>query len=299
MVNPLEHTRKYPKLAKQLIGVTLPQLEQLIKQGIAINEQRKKEAEEQKIRVNQKGAGRGKNLSEEVEICLTLFYLRQMPIFEVLGIMFDVSRTTANDIFHYWLPILRKLLPCTLLEEWQSSTQNNEFVQALLTSYELLVDSAEQTRERPKNYQEQKKFFSGKKQKHTFKNQFIALPKGTDIVDVIVGERGPEADVNLLRKQQANFSEEQKFKGDKAYVGAERTTTPKKKPPHQELTPEQQNSNKLISQERIYIEHLIRLVKIFRIAAERFRLNPQSYQQVILVICGLVRFRIGALKFSF
>ena len=35
MVNPLEHIRLNPKLAKQLIGLTLPQLEQLIKQAIS------------------------------------------------------------------------------------------------------------------------------------------------------------------------------------------------------------------------------------------------------------------------
>ena len=39
-----------------------------------------------------------------------------------------------------------------------------------------------------------------------------------DIVDVVVGERGPEADVNLLRKQQPNFSDEPNFQGDKAYI---------------------------------------------------------------------------------
>ena len=48
-------------------------------------------------------------------------------------------------------------------------------------------------------------------------------------MDVILGERGPEADVNLLREQQANFSNKQTFTGDKAYIGAERTTTPQKK----------------------------------------------------------------------
>ncbi len=206
MVNPLEHIRLHPKLAKQLIGLTLPQLEQLIKKAIALDKQRKKEVEKDKIRVNKKGAGRAKKLSEDVEICLTLFYLRQMPIFEVLGMIFEVGRTTANDIFHYWLPILQDLLPSSLLEEWEKSLQDNEFVQQLLTSHPLLVDSAEQPRERPKNYQEQKKFFSGKKKRHTFKNQFISLPKGRGIVDVVVGERGPEADVNLLRKQQQNFS---------------------------------------------------------------------------------------------
>ncbi len=53
--------------------------------------------------------------------------------------------------------------PVVSREEWQNAIQNDEFVQQLLTSYELLVDSAEQPRERPKDYQEQKKFFSGKK----------------------------------------------------------------------------------------------------------------------------------------
>ncbi len=299
MENPLEYIRQRPQLAKQLIGLNLPELENLIKQAIALEKQKKKEVEKNKIRVNKKGAGRSKNLPADVEIYLTLFYLRHLPIFEVLGMMFQVCKATANNIFHYWLPILRDLLPCSLLEEWQKLTQNDEFVQQLLTSYELLVDSAEQHRERPKDYQEQKKFFSGKKQRHTFKNQFVSLPKGRDIVDVIVGERGPEADVNLLREQQANFSESQSFTGDKAYIGAEHTTTPQKKPPKRELTPEQKESNKLISQSRIYIEHLIRLVKIFRVAGERFRLNSRTYQQVMLVICGLVRLRIGAFQFSF
>jgi DDE superfamily endonuclease len=46
---------------------------------------------------------------------------------------------------------------------------------------------------------------------------------------------------------------------------------------------------------RIFVEHRIRSVKIFRVVQERFRLNPQKYEQVILTICGIVRFRIGAL----
>ncbi len=299
MANPLEYIRQRPKLAKQLIGLSLPQLEKLIQQAIAMDQQRKKEAELQKVRVNKKGAGRTKNLSADEEICLSLFYLRQMPIFEVLGMMFDVSRTSSNDIFHYWLPILGDLLPSSLLEEWKKAVNDDEFVKELLTSYQLLVDSSEQCRERPKDQEEQEKYYSGKQQTHTFKNQFITLPHGEDIVDVIVAERGPEADVNLLRRQQSNFSEKQTFKGDKAYLGAERTKTPHKKPPKKDLTPEKTAENKQFSSERIYVEHLIRILKIFRIAAERFRLKSSTYQGVMLVICGLVRFRIGAFRFSF
>ena len=56
--------------------------------------------------------------------------------------------------------------------------------------------------------------------------------------------------------------------------------------------------NKKKSQQRIFVEHLIRILKIFRIASERFRLNSKNYEQVILTVCGLVRLRIGALIFS-
>ena len=99
-------------------------------------------------------------------------------------------------------------------------------------------------------------------------------------------------------QQQAKFSPEQQFVGDKAYVGAARTTTPTKKPKGRELTTEQQEENKEISSRRIFIEHLIRRLKIFRIASEKFRLNPKHYKTVILTICGLVRLRLGTFSFS-
>jgi len=41
-----------------------------------------------------------------------------------------------------------------------------------------------------------------------------------------------------------------------------------------------------------FVEHLIRVLKIFRVASERFRLNPSKYEQIIMTICGVVRLRI-------
>ena len=61
------------------------------------------------------------------------------------------------------------------------------------------------------------------------------------------------------------------------------------------LTPEEKRENKVFAQKRIYVEHVIRKTKIFRIAQQRFRLRGKRYPVVMKVICGLVRFRIGAL----
>ena len=91
-----------------------------------------------------------------------------------------------------------------------------EWVKEILTELELIVDSTEQSRERPSEYKDQEKYYSGKKKNHTFKNQIITTPKGTEIVDVIVGEKGPVSDVKILRKQQDKFDKKQKFQGDKA-----------------------------------------------------------------------------------
>lgn len=59
--------------------------------------------------------------------------------------------------------------------------------------------------------------------------------------------------------------------------------------------PQKQEENKAFAQKRVYVEHVIRGVKIFRIAQQRFRLRVNKYRLAMQVICGLVRFRIGAL----
>ena len=91
-----------------------------------------------------------------------------------------------------------------------------------------------------------------KKKNHTLKNQIIMTEKGTEIVDVIVGKRGPESHVNLLIKQQKNFDKEQKFQGDKGYQGAEKTITPQKKPRKQEMPPEIKEDNLKLAKKRIF-----------------------------------------------
>jgi hypothetical protein len=40
-----------------------------------------------------------------------------MTTFQLLGIQFGVSESTANDTFNYWMPILNELLPSSLLEQ--------------------------------------------------------------------------------------------------------------------------------------------------------------------------------------
>jgi hypothetical protein len=295
MTSVLEYITNNPQETKRLIGIDYDSLQQLITQAVALKEQNIVLNEKRKVRIIKPGGGRKPKLSATEQILLTLVYLHHLPTFQMLGVQFGVSESTAHNLFHYWSKILRELLPASLLEQVKKNDLDWEWVKELLVEWELVVDSSEQVRERPKLYQEQKKFYSGKKKNYTLKNQLLVLPNGAEIVDVTVGKPGPSSDINLFRARSAEFAANQKFKGDKGYIGEVQIETPHKKPKKQELTPEQKEENKQISAQRIVIEHVIRLVKIFRVAQERFRLRPQSYERVILTVCGLVRLRVGAL----
>ncbi len=124
------------------------------------------------------------------------------------------------------------------------------------------------------------------------------MPKGKDIVDISAGEPGKKSDIQYFRETEKKFDSKQKFSGDKAYTGEPRIKTPKKKPKKRELTDSEKYQNREFASERIFVEHIIRLVKIFRVAQERFRLNSYKYEQIIMTICGLVRLGIGTFIFS-
>jgi hypothetical protein len=99
-----------------LVGLKYEQLEQLINQALALHIRKQQEMEAKKVRIINKGGGRKVKLSTEEQILLTLIYLRHLATFQLLGIQFGVSESTANDTFNYWYLIQQEVLPSSLLE---------------------------------------------------------------------------------------------------------------------------------------------------------------------------------------
>jgi hypothetical protein len=294
----LDYIHIHPQRTQSLLGISFEDFQQLNEQAKQAQVQNQAKTEAQKVRVNAKGAGRRAQLSLCETMGLCLFYLRHDPTFEVLGMLFEVSKSEAHETFHEGLKLLRQVLPASLFEEFGHDPYLWSVVQELLQEEVLLADSTEQARERPGDDAAQKTCYSGKKRQHTQKTQVLSTADGREIVDVIAGVPGPTADVNLLRQPQERLGCQQRYAADKAYQGAARTTTPYKKPRNQELSESQRAQNQVISKQRIFIEHLIRRLKIFRILTHRFRLSSQRYESVMFAICGLVRLRLGRLDFT-
>ena len=117
MSDILNHIEENPKETKRLIGLEYEQLQKLIQNVERLHQEKQELLESQKVRIIAAGGGRKPKLSVRVQIILTLVYLRHLTTFQLLGIQFGVSESTANDIFNYWLPILQELLPSSLIEQ--------------------------------------------------------------------------------------------------------------------------------------------------------------------------------------
>ena len=117
MAEILNHIEEHPQETQRLIGLDYSELQQLIQNAQRLHYKKQDLLETEKIRIIEKGGGRRPKLSIREQIILTLIYLRHMTTFQLLGIQFGVSESTANSTFNYWLPLLRELLPSSLLEQ--------------------------------------------------------------------------------------------------------------------------------------------------------------------------------------
>jgi len=123
MSNIIEYIHNNPEESQRLLGLHYEDFKKLVDKAIDLEHEKKELAESKKLRIILGGGGRKPKLSRESQIILTLTYLRHLPTFQLLGIQFGVSETTANDTFNYWLPILGELLPASLLSQVKKKRQ--------------------------------------------------------------------------------------------------------------------------------------------------------------------------------
>lgn len=84
---------------------------------------------------------------------------------------------------------------------------------------------------------------------------------------------------------------------DKGYYGIldmhTNTLIPKKKPRNGELSSSQKTLNSKISKFRIFIEHVNRRLKRFKILSYRYRNKQRKHLLRISLICGIYNFELG------
>ena len=135
----------------------------------------------------------------------------------------------------------------------------------------VIVDVTESQIERPKK---QKKFYSGKKKKHTLKTQVIFNASLKQIVSIQI-EIGRKHDLRIARKHIKELLIYPCITVDLAYKEFHQIKSklliPIKKTKNISLPKIAKQINKEISRRRIAIEHINCQLKPFRILTERYR----------------------------
>jgi hypothetical protein len=97
MTSPLERIESHSQEAKRLIGI---RYEDFILLVTLAEQKHQVEIEKNKIRLIAPGGGWSAEMTVKEGICLCLVYLRQKPTFEILGLLFSVSRSKRQSL--YW-----------------------------------------------------------------------------------------------------------------------------------------------------------------------------------------------------
>jgi hypothetical protein len=120
------------------------------------------------------GGRRGALATPEQKLLFILVYQKTYPLQVVMGELFGLSQTSANEWVHRLLPILRDALAALGVKP---ERDGHKFAQAERHTKEprdYIIDGTERRRQRPKNPEKQALHYSGKKKTHSDKNVVIA-----------------------------------------------------------------------------------------------------------------------------
>ena len=139
----------------------------------------------------------------------------------------------------------------------------------------------------------QRRYYSGKKKRHTQKAQLIADKRTGKIVATAFCE-GKKADFALFKASRTGLHVATLCLADSGYQGLSQkhanSQTPHEKSKKHPLTDEEKASNRAISRQRIACEHVIGRLKVFKILSERYRNRRKRFGlrfNLLAAICNL------------
>lgn len=296
MMLRLSRLRGVPSIFRNLTGISVAVFEQMLPQlRPAFTVQRRRRLDRPN-RQRAFGGGDDFDLEPDDQFLLTLFWLRHYPTQEVLGYLFGVSDSTAKRVIDRCLPLLEAAGKDTMRmpDPGRGRRKNLATLLKETPDVAILIDTFEQPVQRPKK--RQKRFYSGKKKRHTLKSQVAVDEETGTIVDVADSVPGPMADIKVLKKSKLlkRLPKGVGGLGDLAYVGIADLhpqglgATPRRKPRGQPRSLADRRYNKAFSRRRIVVEHGIGRLRRFQALTHTDRHFRTGHTARVRAVAGLV-----------
>jgi hypothetical protein len=284
----MSHTsrlKRIPDTFRQLTGITPEAFDQLLAELEPLYQQADAKRKTRPGRKRKPGAGRKFTLPLTDRLLALLVYYRTYATHALLGFLFGIDQSAVCRNINPLQPLLAGIFR---IPERRIELEPDEI-------RELFFDATERAIPRPSR--RQKRYYSGKKKRHTLKHQVVVVRKRkrpgrvgqrrrVRIVAVSCVFPGRTHDKKIYDASGVVCPPGVKRTGDTAYLGAG-LCTPRRRPPKGQLTARQKAGNRRVSRRRIAVEHGIGKMKVWRIASERYRNPRRRHTLIIKNIAGL------------
>ena len=241
------------------------------------------------------GGEKSKLPTAAAKLLFLLFYFKCYPLQEVMGLLFGLSQPQACEWIKKLTPQVNAVLGRELLLPARRPADLETLLKEVPELRLLVIDGVERPVRRPKDPDDQKRNYSGKKKAHRKKNLVISSEKRL----VYLGPTSPGSvhDKKLADESGLSYPPDALVVKDTGFQGYAPpdcdTLQPKKKPRGRELHPIQKTINQLISRVRVTVEHAIAGIKRCHIVADTFRNRRQGFvDEVMLAASGLHNLRV-------
>lgn len=230
----------------------------------------------------------------EDKLLFILMYLRKATTQDIFGEVFQMPQPVANKWIHILHPCLNQAL--AELKELPARTATDlQLPQEAGQVY--FQDGTERAIERPKEVHAQTTFYSGKRKRHTVKNNVLVNGSAKIILLTSTCE-GKKHDKKIADETHLTLPKGSYLYQDTGFQGYSlpdvNILQPLKKPRGRELTSVEKENNREISHIRIRVEHAIGGVKRYRIVKDQLRTRKDDFRdRVMETCCGLHNFRLN------
>jgi len=141
----------------------------------------------------------------------------------------------------------------------------------------------------------QRRFYSGKKKRHTLKTQLV-IDKASQKVICTSFIHAKRHDFHLFKQSSVRFQASTQLLTDSGYQGLQKihakSQLPKKKPRKRPLTKEEKQANKALASQRVLNEKVMGRLKRFKIISGKYRNRHKRFGLRFNLIANIYNFEL-------
>jgi hypothetical protein len=291
---------KKPTLFKSFTGLSVQEFDDIYNKEIVkkYHNHEFKRLSKRKNRKRSIGAGRSFKLDVKYRFLMLLVYYRLYITYTLAGFLFDLDQSNICRDIQKIESLVRKCIPIPQkIYNIAKRLRTVDEIERYFPGFISFIDVTEQQIPRPVDKRRRDSYYSGKKKRHTIKNQLVVNNCGF-IIHKTNHKKGRRHDYDIYKENHPAIPKQVVSVFDLGYIGVEKdfpdqiSSLPNRKNRNQELSDDHKNYNKNHSKKRIVIEHTICRLKKYKIMSDVFRNRLRKYNKISDIVSGLVNYRI-------